>query len=102
MKHLITYGYAKEYHYTGDGTLLIKVRVPSIHGAYNKNDYMGKTVRNYTLDDDLPWYPSVLLPHMPCEGEVVALCSTSNANNDFLVIGLTGSSYEAQITNSGG
>lgn len=99
---MITYGYAKGYHYTADGTLLVQVRVPSIHGAYNQSNYRGKTVRNYTYDDDLPWYPSVLLPHLPTEGEVVALLSINNSNNNFIVIGLTGGSYNAGATNIGG
>ncbi|MCM1226426.1 MAG: hypothetical protein NC320_03245 [Clostridium sp.] len=96
---MITYGYAKGYHYTNDGTLLVQVRVPSIHGAYDQSNYMGKSVKNYTLDNDLPWYPSVLLPHLPNEGEVVALSSMNTSNNDFIVIGLTGGSYQNGATN---
>ncbi len=99
---MITYGYAKDYHYTNDGTLLVQVRVPSIHGAYSQSDYRGKMIRNYTYDADLPWYPSVLLPHLPNEGEVVALSSVNSSNNDFIVIGLTGGSYQAGATNIGG
>lgn len=95
----VQYGFAKDYYYTNDGTLLIKVRIPSIHGAYQQSDYMGKTIRNYTQDKDLPYYPSLLLPHLPNEGEVVALMSTDNANLDFLVIGLTGGSYYTGVTN---
>lgn len=96
---MITYGYAKAYHYTNDGTLLVQVRIPSIHGAYNQSNYSGKAIKNYTLDNDLPWYPSVLLPHLPNEGEVVALSSTNKSNSDFLIIGLTGGSYHIGTTN---
>lgn len=98
---MITYGYAKAYHYTNDGTLQVQVRIPSIHGAYNQRDYRGQMIRNYVRDSELPWYPSVLLPHLPNEGEVVALSSVDNANNDFLIVGLTGGSYYTGTTNIG-
>lgn len=99
---MIVYGYTKEYYYTGDGTLMIKVRVPSIHGPYSQSDYKGKTVRNYVQDKDLPFYPSLLLPYLPGDGEVAALISTNSGNSQFLVIGLTGGSYFAGVTNLGG
>lgn len=99
---MIIYGYAKAYHYTNDGTLLVQVRIPSIHGAYNQSNYNGRRIRNYTYDADLPWYPSILLSHLPNEGEVVALSSINNSNNNFLVIGLTGGSYHTGTTNLGG
>lgn len=92
---MITYGYAKQYKYTNDATLHIQVRIPSIHGPYKLTDYKGKAVRNYTQDKDLPYYPSLLLPHLPLDGEVVALSSMDNSNNSFIVIGLTGGSYDA-------
>lgn len=90
---MITYGYAKEYKYLGDGTMSIKVRIPSIHGAYLLSDYQGKTVRNYTQDSDLPFYPSLILPKVPREGEVVVLESLDGTSSAWLVIGLTGGSY---------
>ena len=91
---MITYGYAKNYKYISDGTLQIQVRIPSIHGAYKQSNYQGKTIRNYTDDKNLPWHPSVLLPHLPNEGEVVALITTSSSkSSDLMVIGLTGGSY---------
>lgn len=90
---MITFGYAKEYRYTNDGTLQIKVRIPSIHGPYKLSDYNGNTVRNYTQDSDLPYYSSILLPHLPLDGEVVALSSLDNSNSQFIVLGLTGGSY---------
>ena len=98
---MIVYGYAKDYMYTGDGTLLIKVRIPSIHGPYSQSSYNGKAVRNYTRDIDLPYYPSILLHHLPAEGEVVALSSMKEGTTQFIVIGLTGGSYYTGTTNLG-
>ena len=96
---MITYGYAKDCQYTNDGTLMIQVRLPAVHGAFSIQDYRGKVARNYIKDEDLPWFPSVLLPHLPTDGEVVALTSINNADNEFLVIGLTGGSYYTGVTN---
>ena len=42
---MITFGYAKAYQYSNDGTLMIKVRIPSVHGAYTKAN---TEVRRYT------------------------------------------------------
>lgn len=92
---MIVYGYAKETKYTGDGTLLIKVRIPNIHGPYLISDYKGKKIRNYTQDGDLPWYPSLILPYLPGNGEVVALTSLDDTSSAWLVIGLTGGSYDS-------
>jgi hypothetical protein len=96
---MVVYGYAKGYRYSGDGTLMIQVRVPNEHGAYDKSEYNGKTIRNYTEDIDLPWYPSLLLPHLPAEGEVVALTSLDTTSSNWLVIGLTGGSYRLPTMN---
>lgn len=96
---MIVFGYAKQYQYTNDGTLMIQVRVPSIHGAFDRNNYLGKRIRNYVNDEDLPFYQSILLPHLPTDGEVVALCSMNNSNSNFMVIGLTGGSYRSGVTN---
>jgi hypothetical protein len=90
---MIVNGYAKTYKYAGDGTLLIQVRIPSIHGPYTEAGYQGKQVRNFTKDENLPFYPSLLLPHLPNEGEVVALTSIDERTTEFMVIGLTGGSY---------
>ena len=98
---MITYGYVKDYQYAGDGTLLVKVRIPSIHGPYKQSDYRGKRIRNYTLDKDLPYYPSILLPHHPTEGEVAVVSSLDKGNSQFIVLGLTGGSYQAGVTNLG-
>lgn len=95
---MITYGYAKQYQYTNDSTCLIQVRIPSIHGPYQLADAKGHTVRNYVKDEDLPWYPSLLLPHLPSDGEVVALSSMTSSNNSFIVLGLTGGSYTSGVT----
>lgn len=98
---MITYGYAKGYQYANDGTLLIKVRIPSVHGAYDKESYRGKTIRNYVPDDELPWYPSLLLPQLPTEGDVVAVASINDGMSSFLILGLTGGSYNSGATNVG-
>lgn len=91
---MITFGYAKSYYYDSNGCLYIKVRVPSIHGAYKQKDYNGASIKNYTLDEDLPFYQSVILPRMPSDGDVVALQSMSSGKgSDFMVVGLTGSKY---------
>lgn len=92
---MVTFGYVKDFKYAGDGTLMIKVRIPSVHGAYSQKDYNGQTVRNYTSDEDLPWYQAVVFPQMPTEGEVVALLSVDNGISDFICIGCTGGSYYA-------
>lgn len=94
---MISYGYAKSYFYTNDGTLMVKVRIPNIHGPYKQSDADGKLIRNYVRDDDLPTYPSILLPHLPLDGEVVALAATSSSQNEFIVIGLTGGSYQSGV-----
>jgi hypothetical protein len=94
---MIVYGYAKATKYSGDGTLLIQVRIPNIHGPYRLSDYKGKTVRNYTQDQDLPWYQSVLLPYLPGDGAVVAISSLDGTSSNWLIIGLTGGSYQLGV-----
>lgn len=96
---MIINGYVKSYQYAGDGTLMIQVRVPTIHGPVDQKEYNGKSARNYVRDEDLPYYPSLLLPHLPAEGEVVALMSRSDKTTELMVIGLTGGSYYTNITN---
>ena len=95
---MIVFGYAKDYYYTNDGTLMVRVRIPQIHGAYSQSDYRGKPARNYVLDSNLPYYQSMLLPHLPNEGEVVVLASINESCNDFIIIGLTGASYVSEKT----
>jgi len=88
---MIIYGYVKAQQYTNDGTMQLKVRIPSIHGPFKQT---ANTRQGYTRDDDLPWYSSLLLPHLPNEGEVVALESVNGTNSsDYIVIGLTGGNY---------
>ena len=99
---MIVYGYAKSYKYTNDGTLLVQVRIPSVDGPMSQKEYSGRAVHRYTLDADLPYYPSLLLPHLPTEGEVVALMSTNEKTTEFLVIGLTGGSYRGARTDTNG
>ena len=96
---MVIFGYAKGYQYTNDGTLMIQVRVPTIHGAFDKSSYRGQAIRNYVYDADLPWYQSILLPHLPTDGEVVCLMAMNRAENEFVVIGLTGGSYYTGVTN---
>ena len=92
---MITYGYAKDYKYTGDGSLVIRVRIPSIHGPYSRSEYNGKTIRNYIEDKDLPYYPAVLLPHTPTDGHVAVISSLDDSNSQFIILGLTGSQYKS-------
>lgn len=96
---MLIHGYVKSYKYAGDGTLLVQVRVPSIHGPMDQKEYRGQSTRNYTRDEDLPYYTSLLLPHLPAEGEVAALLSKNDRNTEWMVIGLTGGSYYTNMTN---
>lgn len=96
---MIVYGYVKSTKYSGDGTLMIQTRVPNVHGPYRMSEYNGKTARNYVKDEDLPWYPSVLLPYLPGDGDVVAISSLDNTSSSWLIIGLTGGSYRKGATN---
>ena len=88
---MIVYGYAKEYKYANDGTFQIKVRVPSIHGPFVQQS--GSRL-SYTRDEDLPWCTSLLLPHLPTDGDVVMLQTINESKgSNHVVIGLTGGSY---------
>lgn len=95
----VAYGYAMDSKYGGDGNLYIKVRIPSIHGPYDQKEYRGKQIHRYTQDDDLPWYPSVILPHLPAHGEVVALIAVDDCGSSFLITGIMGGSYVGTQTN---
>ena len=96
---MVVYGYVKSTKYSGDGTLLIQTRIPNIHGPYLISDYKGKKIRNYTKDADLPWYPSLILPYTPGDGDVVALTSLDTSSSSWLILGLTGGSYRTGATN---
>ena len=95
---MIVYGYVKNVKYSGDGTLLIQTRIPNIHGPYLLSDYKGKKIRNYTADADLPWYPSLVLPYTPGDGDVVAITSLDKSSSNWMILGLTGGSYNAGAT----
>ena len=99
---LLVNGYVKSYMYAGDGTLMIQVRIPSIHGPVDQKEYKGNVARNYVRDEDLPYYPSLLLPHLPTEGEVVVLMSRNDKTTELIILGLTGGSYYNNLTNVGG
>ena len=86
---MITFGYVKGVESREDKTLWIKVRIPSVHGADSQKAYDGQTIRNYTADEDLPWYQSIYLPQTPKVGDIIALSTMNNANNEFLIIGIT-------------
>lgn len=85
---MIVYGIVKSSETRSDGTLWIKVRVPLIHGADDQKMYDGRTIRNYVLDDDLPWYQSIQLPVVPSFGSIVALSTVNDSKNEFIVIGV--------------
>ena len=87
---MIVYGFAKNYTYNSDGTMLIQVRIPSIHGPFRQVS----TKNKYTRDADLPWYVSLLTINLPMEGDVVILATTNEGlGSDFIVLGLTGGNY---------
>ncbi len=90
---MVIYGYAIDYMYAGTGNLYIQVRIPNIHGPYTLEEYRGQKVTNYVKDENLPWYPSLLLPHLPSTGEIVALTSVNDSHSEWIVIGLTGGQY---------
>lgn len=94
---MIVQGYVIDSKYSGDGTLYLQIRIPSIHGPMNQREYRGQPVRNYTREGDLPWYPSILFNPIPDRGQVVQLSSTNDKNSDFTVIGMTGGNYYSNI-----
>ncbi len=99
---MITFGYAKKTRYTASGTMEVQVRLPSVHGPYKQSDAKGKTIKRYVSDDELPYYQSVILPHPPSDGEVVALMNLtdSSTNADLFVIGYTGATYNSASTDT--
>ena len=96
---MVTYGYVLQHNYQGSGNFQIQVRIPSIHGPWNQKEYKGQPVRNYVRDEDLPWYPSMLLPYLPNKGEVVVITTLDEGKTSFLVIGLMGSNVDSSETN---
>lgn len=87
---MIVYGFAKDYRYSGDGTLQVQVRIPSIHGPYKQVSTKGI----YTLDEDLPWVTCLLTVNLPVEGDVIMLQSIDESRgSDYVGLGLTGGNY---------
>lgn len=93
---MIIFGYAKGSRVNDRGVTEIQVRIPSIHGPWDMKAYNGARVRNYTLDQDLPYYPSLILPRDPEVGDVVALISFDETPHNLMVIGLTGTKYSPE------
>lgn len=92
---MIVYGIVVDSKYEASGEFLVKVRVPSIHGPVDQKEYRGRRVHTYTPDSDLPYYHSLLLPHVPAYGEIVAIASTGDSSSNWLVLGYTGASYSS-------
>jgi len=90
---MVIYGYAIDSKYSDSGELSIQTRIPNIHGPMVPEQYNGKNVRNFVKTEDLPWYPSILLPYIPNYGAVVALIPTNIDKEEYMVIGLTGGYY---------
>jgi len=90
---MIVYGYAIDSKYESSGEFKIKVRIPSIHGPMTQKEYKGSRVRNYVSDEDLPYFASLILPHEPVNGEILAIATTGDSPSNWLVLGYTGSSY---------
>lgn len=87
---MIVYGFAKDYTYDGDGTLKVKVRIPSIHGPYRQQSTKG----TYTRDEDLPWITCMLTANLPVEGDVIVLQTVNDGvSGGFIGLGLTGGNY---------
>ena len=91
---MLTYGYILDTRENDMGGREFQVRIPSVHGAYRKSEYKGKTPRNYVEDDDLPWYVVLTSVGEPLTGEVAVLAAINSSNNQFVVLGTTGSVYE--------
>jgi len=89
---MITFAFVKDCYYAGDGTMMVKCRIPSVHGPLSEKEYRGQAVRNYVRDENLPYCQSLLLPYEPKVDEVVAVASLDDGKSTFIVIGLTGGS----------
>lgn len=96
---MIVYGYVIDSKYEASGEFKIRVRIPSIHGPVTQKEYRGQRVRNYVFDDDIPYCSSLLLPHVPSWGEVVAVATTGDSSSNWLVLGYTGASYASDKLN---
>ena len=98
---MIVFGYAIDSKYEASGEFRVKVRIPAVHGPMDQLEYRGKRVTNYTPDSDLPFYASLILPHLPSRGEVVAVATTGDAPSTWLVLGYTGAQYSPQSSTTG-
>lgn len=96
---MIIFGYALDSRYESSGEFKVKVRIPSIHGPMDQREYKGHRVRTYTPDSELPYVSSLLLPHLPASGDVVAIASTGDTSSNWLVLGFTGASYASNKLN---
>lgn len=94
---MVIYGIAIDTRYSNSGELEVKTRIPNVHGPMSETEYQGAQVTNYTREADLPWYKSILLPNLPNYGEIVLLDSVNGANNEWVVLGVTGGTYKQTI-----
>ena len=92
---MIVYGYAKQTRYNNDGILEIQTRLPQIHGPYLQSDAKGKTIHNYTRDQDLPYYQALISNDIRVsDGDVVILESENPGMGAGMIItGVTGANY---------
>ena len=90
---MLILGYAIKYRYADNGTVEVQVRIPNVHGPMDLTEYHGSSANNYVAEDDLPYYMSIIMPHLPNYGDVVVLSSRSDAMCEWVVIGLTGGNY---------
>ena len=94
---MIVYGYVLDSRYEASGEFMMKVRIPAIHGPMNQKDYRGQRVRNYVPDSEIPFYSSLILPHEPAFGDVVAIATTGDSSSNWLVLGYTGGSFAKSL-----
>lgn len=94
---MIVYGYVLDSKYEASGEFKIKVRIPAIHGPMDLKEYKGQRVRNYVSDSDVPFCTSLILPHEPAYGDVVAVSTTGDSASDWLVLGYTGGSFATSL-----
>lgn len=95
------YGFVRDVQYGDNGTMFVKVRIPSIHGPADRGDYQGHQVRNYVYDNNLPYYRANLIGSVPVIDDVVELQSINEQTTDLIVTGITGGQYGASWTNIG-
>jgi hypothetical protein len=75
-----------------DGTMWVKLRIPSIHGAADVRAYRGSQERHNRIPDSkLPQYQCVRFSSPLALGEVVMLESTRNNKENWVVTNRMGS-----------